>query len=175
MVILATEQCLGMTIHVQLSSQLSDIQSLDKDRCTQANPYMLNRLYLLDIVNQIIMFIVTWTVFSIYPTPYDMPIWGSTILLSFIDTGYCTVYRPSYSGMIQAQFAAVYSACKSKSVIHSCQFWLIHGSFIILQCYLLGRYNIPLVCCCILSLVIYQHLALVIVIAKARQLGIDAV
>ena len=61
---------------------------------------LVHRL-LLDIADHIVVFIVTWTTFSIYLTPYDMPIRGPIILPSFVAMGYCTVFRPLYSGMIQ--------------------------------------------------------------------------
>ena len=67
-----------------------------------------HRQKMLNIANQITVFIITWGVFSIYPIPHDMPIWGSTILLSSVSMGYHTVYRLSHSGTIQAQFAAAY-------------------------------------------------------------------
>ena len=61
-----------------------------------------------DIADQIVMFIVTWTVCSIYPPPYDTPVRGSTILPSTVAIEYRTVYMSSHSRTIQAQFAAAY-------------------------------------------------------------------
>ena len=41
-------------------------------------------------------------------TPYGSLLWGSTILPFSAAMGYHTVYRTSYSGMRQTQFAVTY-------------------------------------------------------------------
>ena len=51
-----------------------------------------------DIADQVVMFIVTWSVFSIYPSPYDTPIRGSAVLPPTVAIGYHKVYRSSHSG-----------------------------------------------------------------------------
>ena len=44
----------------------------------------------------------------VYPSPYDTPIWGSTVLPSTVAIGCHAVYRPPIFRTIQAQFAAAH-------------------------------------------------------------------
>ena len=67
--------------------------------------------------------------FRFTPSPYGTPLRGSTILPSSVAPGYRLVYRASYSGMIQAQFAATHYACKSNSDL----ILIIYGRFIIIR------------------------------------------
>ena len=53
------------------------------------------------------MFIVIWSD-SIYPSPYDAPLRGPIVIPSPVFTGFRTVHRSTWSGMIQAQLAAAY-------------------------------------------------------------------